>query len=165
MYLIACREGVKMDFMDIHTGESIGIDYILNIIAPKSPYGMDGKRKMKPYLKGEELMLQEELDNIENLIALIEKYPVEFSEMEFMLGNFKEIRTSLKRVENGIPLDSVELFEIKNFIFSIKDINVVQNRISSIPDKLKLWRNSEMEELFDPEGTENRTFYVYDCYS
>ena len=154
-----------MDFMNSHTRESIGMDYILNMITPKTPYGMESKRNMTSYLSGEESMLQEELDNTEKLIALIGKYKAEFNKIEFLLGNFKEIRTSLKRVENEIVMDEVELFEIKNFIFTIKDINIVQNRISVIPEKLKLGRNSELEELFDPEGTDNRTFYLYDCYS
>lgn len=154
-----------MNFMNSHTRQSIDMDYIFNMITPKTPYGIEKKRNMTSYLSGEESMLQEELDNTEKLIALIGKYRAEFSEIEFLLGNFKEIRTSLKRVENEIAIDEVELFEIKNFIFTIKDINLIQNRISTIPEKIKLGRNSELEELFDPEGTDNRTFYLYDCYS
>lgn len=154
-----------MDFMNSHTSEVIGMEYILNMITPKTPYGMESKRNMQPYSRGEGLKLQEELNNTEELISLIKKYKVQFNEIDFVLKNFKEIRTSLKRAMNGIAIDEVELFEIKNFIFNIKDISIVQNSISSIPERLRLVRSLELEELFDPEGTDNRTFYIYDCYS
>lgn len=154
-----------MDFMNSHTSEVIGMEYILNMITPKTPYGMESKRNMQPYSRGEGLKLQEELNNTEELISLIKKYKVQFNEIDFVLKNFKEIRTSLKRAMNGIAIDEVELFEIKNFIFNIKDISIVQNSISSIPERLRLVRSLELEELFDPEGTDNRTYYIYDCYS
>ncbi|MDF2672375.1 MAG: mismatch repair protein MutS [Clostridiales bacterium] len=154
-----------MDFMNSHTIESVGMEYIFNMISPKSPYGLESKRSMTAYKRGDESKLQEELDNTEKLIELIRKYPVEFNKIKFILMNFKEIKTSLKRVENSISIDEVELFEIKNFILNIKDINIVQKRLPSIPEKLNPCRNFELEELFDPEGRDNRTFYIYDCYS
>lgn len=154
-----------MEFMNSHTIENIGMKYIFNRISPKSPYGMESKRSMVVYKRGDESKLQEELDNTEKFIELIRKYAFEFREIEFILMNFKEIKASLNRVEKDIPIDEVELFEIKNFIFNIRDISIVQNKLSSIPEKLKLDRNSELEELFDPEGRGSRTFYIYDCYS
>lgn len=154
-----------MDFMNHHTSEGIGMDYILNMITPKTPYGLECKRNMQPFSREEERRLQEELDITEEIISLIEKYMADFNEIGFILGNFKEIRNSLKRIENDMVIDEVELFEIKKFIFSLKDISLVQNRISPIPEKLLLSRSLELEELFDPEGTDNRTFYMYDCYS
>lgn len=154
-----------MDFMNSYTSESIGMGYILNMVKPKTPYGIENKRNLQYYSRWDKLKLQEELDITEELIEMIKKYHGEFNEIGFILGNFKEIRTSLKRVENNVVIDQVELFEIKNFIFSIKDIDMVQEGIYLIPERLKPVRNIELEELFDPEGTDNRTFYIYDCYS
>lgn len=154
-----------MEFMNHDTMSGIGMEYILGMITPKTPYGLDGWRNIKPCSRGEEQRLRAELDITEELIKLLEGFNSEFSEIDFTLGNFKEIRTSLKRVENNMVLDEVELFEIKNFIFNIKDIGMAQDRIHTLPKSLILDRSLELEELFDPEGTDSRTFYVYDCYS
>lgn len=151
--------------MNQNTMSGIGMEYILGMITPKTPYGKDGKRNMKPYSRGEEQRLREELNITEELMKLREGFGPELSEIDFTLGNFKEIRTSLKRVENEMVLDEVELFEVKNFILSIKDISMVLNRIHPFPRGLVLNRSFELEELLDPEGTGSRTFYIYDCYS
>lgn len=154
-----------MDFMNSHTRESIGMEYILDMITPKTPYGMERKNNMQPYLRDDGPRLQDELDITEVLISLVKKHNRDFIEIDFILRNFKEIRASLERVKNEIVLDEVELFEIKNFIFNVKDMNMLQSRIPSMPEGLIPRRINELEELFDPEGTDNRTFYVYDCYS
>lgn len=154
-----------MEFMNIRTKDSMGIDYIFDMIKPRSPYGIERKRGISPCLAGEESIISEELDDTEMIIKLIDKYPGEFNEIVSILDDFKEIKTTLKRVENDMAIDEVELFEVKNFIFNIRDINKIQKRISEIPGKLILKRDTELERLLDPEGTENRTFYIYDSYS
>lgn len=154
-----------MDFMDLHTNTSIGMEYILNLITPRTPYGVECKKNMKYYSRGEEQILMEELNTLEELISLIRKYNAEFNEIGFILKDFKEIRTSLKRIENEIAIDEVELFEIKNFLLCVKDISRVQNAITNFPEGLKVNRSIKLEELLDPMGFDNRTFYIYDCYS
>ncbi|EYE89798.1 methionine ABC transporter substrate-binding protein [Fervidicella metallireducens AeB] len=154
-----------MEFMNKHTFKSLEMDYIFSMISPKTPYGIQLKSESRPYLIGEEEDLKRELDEIEGLIDLTDKYQQEFREIKSILRNIKEIRGSLKRAENNIVLEEVEFFEIKNFLFSIKDISLIQQRIENISEKLKLSRAQDLESLLDPEGTESRTFYIYDNYS
>lgn len=165
MYSIVFREGVNMNFMNSHTRKSIGLDYIFNKLTMKTPFGIEKKNSLQPFLRGDEEKLQGELENIEQMLDLKERYLDELNELDFILHNFKEIRTSLKRVENDIVLDEVELFEIKNFVYNIKDTYNVLNRVQGVPESLIPNRDLELEELLDPEGMDSRTFYIYDTYS
>ncbi len=56
-----------MEFLDQLTKESIDFQYVLNRLNTKTPYGKIYKDKMRPYLRGEEEKLTEELKKVESL--------------------------------------------------------------------------------------------------
>ena len=59
-------------------------------------------------------------------------------------------------------MDVVELYEIKNFLFQLNELNECLHKldldISVTPVK-------QLEELLDPEKTRRRTFYIENSYS
>lgn len=155
-----------MSFMNEHTRISLDMDYVFNMISPKSPYGIQKKRDIKPYKIGEESLLERDFDETELLLKCMKNYPKEFKEISYILNEIKEIRHSLKRSTEGLVLDEVELFEIKNFMFLVKDLSVIQNKMNGqCNNSLLLYRCHVLEELLDPENLCMRTFYIYDSYS
>lgn len=154
-----------MEFVNEHTRQSLDMEFVFSMISPKTPYGIQNKRDMKPYKIGEEENLEEDYNETEKLLKNMEDYPKEFREISQILGDIKEIRQSLKRSTEGLVLDEIELFEIKNFILYIKDLFSIQQNITSISEKLLLYRCYEIEKILDPEKQNLRTFYIYDSYS
>jgi DNA mismatch repair protein MutS2 len=154
-----------MEFMNEHSSISLDMEYVFNMISPKTPYGIQKKREIKPYKIGEEVSLEKDYDETQNLIKLMEDYPEEFNLLSQILYDIKEIRQSLRRAAEGLVLDEVELFEIKNFLFNIKDLLDIQNRINRFSEDILLYRCLGIEELLDPEKQNTRTFYIYDTYT
>lgn len=154
-----------MEFMNEHARRSLDIEYIFTRISPKTPYGIQKKREIKPFKIGEEAALNRELDETEKLLILIKSHQEEFKILSKKLCEIKEIRLSLKRATEEVVLDEIELFEIKNFLFDIKEILEIEEKIKNISEALLLFRCEEIEELLDPEKQRMRTFYLYDSYS
>lgn len=154
-----------MEFINEHTIKSLDLEFVFDMISPRTPYGMHRKREIKPFRAGEEEFLKKDYAETELLLKFIEKFPGEFREIKNIFNEIKEIRTSIKRAAEGVVLDEVELFQIKNFILNIKDIYEIQKIVNEIPDSMLMSREIEIENLLDPENQNTRTFYLYDSYS
>lgn len=154
-----------MEFIDKFTEESLEIQYILNKINTLTPYGKMYKEKTRPFLPGEEEKLREELDKIE----LYMEYAKEGQftrEINNIFYHIKDLRQSVKKAKARGILSEVELFELKQFLFLIRDLDNLLNKYN-----IPLWEDMEikpieqLEKLLDPEDTGISTFYIYDSYS
>ena len=154
-----------MEFIDKFTEESLEIQYILNKINTLTPYGKMYKEKTRPFLPGEEEKLREELDKIE----LYMEYTKEGQftrEINNIFYHIKDLRQSVKKAKARGILSEVELFELKQFLFLIRDLDNLLNKYN-----IPLWEDMEikpieqLEKLLDPEDTGISTFYIYDSYS
>lgn len=154
-----------MEFMNEHTLKSLDIEYVFNMISPKTPYGIHEKNNVKPYTIGQEEILKKELNELQMLIDTISSNEREFLKISAILGDMKEIRGSLKRAKGGSVLDEVEFFVMKNFVFYVRDICNLQEDIKNLPQSFRLQRDVNIEKLLDPDGQGTRTFYIYDSYS
>lgn len=151
--------------MDENTKESLDFQYILNHISTLTPYGLMYKNRLKPYVVGEEEKLKKELEKIEELLVYIKNKDIR-REFNNIFAHIKDLRTSIKRAMEGFILTEVELFEIKNFLFLIKDLNKLINKynIPTFTDT-EIEAVEDLEKILDPENTGISTFYIYDAYS
>lgn len=154
-----------MVFMDEGTKESLDFQYILNKISTLTPYGMMYKARLKAFQLGEEEKLIEELDKIESFLPLVENKEIR-REFNNIFAHIKDLRTSVRRTMEGFILTEVELFEIKNFLFLIRDLDrlIKKNNIPTFSDT-KIEPIVSLEKALDPENTGISTFYIYDAYS
>lgn len=154
-----------MDFMDINTKESLDFQYVLNQISTLTPYGKMYKNRLKAYALGQEQELREELDKIDSFINLIKNQDIR-REFDNIFAHVKDLRTSVKRAMEGFILTEVELFEIKSFLFLIRDLKLIIEKYN-IPvfSDTKIKPIEKLEEELDPENTGISTFYIYDSYS
>ncbi|WP_132994856.1 lysine 5,6-aminomutase reactivase ATPase KamC [Sporanaerobacter acetigenes] len=154
-----------MDFLDELTRESIDFDYVLSKIRTRTPYGKGYKEEMRPFLPGEESELKEELKRIECIIKYVEDNHFR-REIEDIFAHVKDLRTSVKRTMEGCVLTEVELFEIKSFLFLIRELESLLKKY-----EIDTWKDIDiksipkLEKLLDPEDTGIATFYIYDSYS
>jgi len=153
-------------FIDNGTKGVVGFDYILEGIEVKTPYGLENKKKLKPFLPGEEELLIDELKRIDELIILLKSERTTFIHINAILAHVKDIKKSLSRAVNGDTLTVVELFEVKTFILLLRRIHVKLKELNwDIPKNMKIKPIKALEDLFDPKGKGIETFYIYDEYS
>lgn len=152
-------------FMDEATKSALDFQYILNGIEVLTPYGSLLKSRMKPYVKGQEKEVKDHLDMIESYLPYIKNNNVR-REFNNILSHIKDLRQSTKRAMDGFILQDVELFEIKNFLFLLRDLKTLIGK-----ENIPVFKDTEIEEIpslekmLDPEDTKIGTFYIYDDYS
>jgi len=144
----------------------LDIDKVLEDLNPITPFGIKLKSLMKPYSRSEEEALKEELDRIEKIKELVNTQRAIFVEIRTHMRGMKDIRKSVERAMEGGVLNSVEFFEIKNLLNTMRIISKSQSALHwKIPEKYKVYILEEAEKLLDPENSGLKTFYIYDCYS
>lgn len=146
--------------------EKIGARFVLDRIQTQTPYGHQAKKRMKPFVRGEENELKEHLSMVEDITNLIGKHRYTFVEIRNQFKKMKDLSGSFDRIRSGEVLSVPELFEIKSLALIMADISSAMSTLKwAIPDELNVRRLAEVESLLDPEQHGVNTFYLYDAYS
>lgn len=154
-----------MEFLDAPTKKSLEIQYILNKINTLSPYGKIYKDKIRPYIPGEGEALKEELEKVEIYMEYAQNK--EFTRnINNILSHTKDLRQSIRKAKFQGILTEVELFEIKQFLFLIRELdNTLKKYNIPLWEDMRISPIKKLEKLLDPENTGIATFYIYDSYS
>lgn len=154
-----------MTLLNKESKRSLDIDYILNKIKTYTPYGKLYKDKIEPFFPGNEENLREELDKVELFMDYAKDR--HFSrEIKSLFSHVKDLRSTIKGSVKGRVLTEVELFEIKTFLFILKDLEKLMAKYNvELWEDMKIESIPKLEDLLDPEGTGISTFYIYDSYS
>ncbi len=83
--------------------------------------------------------------------------------IKLKLSHLKDLRTTLSRLSDGIILDDIELFEIKQLAIINEEIRELTGQVYL--NYLKLPDLSEVLNLLDPEKKRISSFHIYDNYS
>lgn len=154
-----------MEFMDSITERVLDFQYVLNKINTKTPYGKIYKGNMRAFLPGEEDKLIEELNKVESYIPYTKDKQF-MNQIDHIFRHMKDLRTSIRKANSGGVLSEVELFEIKNFLYLIKDLyHLLEKQKFPSWDDIKIQPIDKLEKYLDPEDTGLSTFYIYDSYS
>ncbi|WP_077369441.1 lysine 5,6-aminomutase reactivase ATPase KamC [Anaerosalibacter sp. Marseille-P3206] len=154
-----------MEFLDNLTSEALDFPYILSNIKTLTPYGKTYKDQLRPYLPGEEASLVRELDKIDSVLKHVQDSEFK-KDIKGILVHIKDLRTSVKRTMEGSVLNEVELFELKNFVFFLRDLEKIIKKYNLDQfEDIEIKRIEKLEKLLDPEDTKIWTFYIYDVYS
>lgn len=142
----------------------IGFNYVLNKLEPLSPYGLERKREMLPFFNEDDL--KEELNKVNELKRNINENIDIFNQIKSLLSHIKDLRQSIKRAKDHQILSVVELYEVKNFISIIEDIDGLLYKLPfKVPEDMRIIPINELKKLFDPQDKGLKTFYIYDEYS
>ena len=131
-----------------------GIRYMFETLEIISPCG----RKM---LLGSEMMTaKREVDYYYS--KLNEIYYKDCSRIANKLMCLKDIQTTLTRLDEGVVLDDIELFEVKY-------LAIVSQEVLKLLEELKIKAVrlpdvGEVVKILDPDGLNIPSFYVYDSY-
>jgi dsDNA-specific endonuclease/ATPase MutS2 len=143
------------------TVKNIDFDYIFNEVKPITEYGINIKKNIIPFVKGQEKELLEELEKVNEFIKIDNR-----RELVDIFRQIKNITEIIESSKNNQVLDEVELFEIKNFLILLKKIKDVLKHVSvSSYEDLSIIPLPHLYELLDPCNERMSTFYIYDDYS
>jgi DNA mismatch repair ATPase MutS len=146
--------------------DNLEMSYIFDRLNVYTPYGTECKKNMKSFLREEAQKLLNEYELIEKAVNLIKKNRYAFVDMRNMFKHIKDLRGSFKRISDNQVLSTVELYEIKSFVFFLKDISTLLEKIKwNMPKELVITSMPQIEKLLDPQNSGVNTFYVYDSYS
>ena len=142
----------------------IGAAYVLERLAPLTPYGKEAARAIRPFTRATKAELESELDNVALGAAYKNEPGGPLAKLCGILTRFRDIRGSLKKLgeEKWRILSDVELFEIKSFLLNLGDLKEAYERFSKEVE-LKGILITPMDAvlgILDPEGTRLRSFYV-----
>ena len=152
-------------FMDQTTRDAVDFQYIMNKLEVLTPYGLMFKSRMKPYTRGQEKLLENQLNILESHIPFIRDNQLR-RKFNNTLGHIKDLRQSTKRAMDGFILSDVELFEIKSFLILTRElVELVDNERMPIFPETRIDLLPGLERTLDPEDTKISTFYIYDAYS
>ncbi|QZY55477.1 MutS-related protein [Crassaminicella profunda] len=153
-------------FVSDRVYKNLELEYIFDRITVFTPYGEQAKKEMKPYLEGDKDQLLEEYERIEKIVGVINKHRYSLVEIRNIFKHFKDLRGSFKRIEKDQTLSTIELFEIKSFLFLVLKLQETIEKLNwNVPKDLKIMPMPSLMDLLDPEKSGVNTFYIYDAYS
>lgn len=155
----------KMKLSNEKTKVELGLRYVIGRIDVLTPFGKKTIKKLKPFMPGSEGRLVKELDKLESLCLITEKYEDTISEISGVFMKIKDNSFTLERSSFDI-LTIVELFEIKAFLLQLENLKRLYLKMGGeLPDEYMPIDTTELLDLMDPENSRLATFYIYDSFS
>lgn len=135
--------------------ENSAYQWVISHVETASPFGRDEVRRVEWYGPGQEERLAEELDRVEQVLAW-EDRDVLINELSL----FRDIRGCFNR-EYDVPMDVVELFEVKHFLLHLERMEKVY--VHTLPG-VELIPMTDMLDLLDPSGRRLSPFSVENAF-
>jgi DNA mismatch repair ATPase MutS len=109
--------------------------------------------------------IEKSLSEIEQMQQLLERteYSNCFVEIQRKLLNIKDMNMIFISLSNGLVLDDIELFEIKNFCLTAQNITNLFSKTGS--DIIFFPELESILNILDPDKERMPNFYIYDNYS
>ncbi len=143
------QSGFRFFFDSLSLNSSVSRQMLLETVMFQS-----SKEIKKSYL---------ELEEFHRIFMVGDKFTFTLQSIKSKLSSLKDIRNTISRIEDGIVLDDIELFEIKHLALLNEEI---KNLFEGTFIKSVSFENlSQVVDLLDPEGTRITSFYIYDNYS
>ena len=144
----------------------IGFQYVLDLLEPCSCYGAEHIRTLAPYTSAERDKLMCELDNIQRVISVYDQQKSIITKLEYAFMHLKDVRPIINKCRNT-SLNEVELFEIKRFLLTFRDIYPAfcELKAAAGTEGLEARELAEALEIVDPDKTGVPSFYISETCS
>ena len=141
--------------------ENSGLRWVLEKLAPLSPFGKLAARSPRWYGPGEEAALEDELTRVERGRALLEENGDALRGVTRCLPLYHDIHGSLDR-DPGAPFDLVELFEVQHFLLTLEQMAAAYQALPLRFDGVEFPSMKQALDLLDPDGRRLPSFAVHD---
>ena len=144
----------------------IGLQFVFDLVEPKSAYGREKLRTAQPFTPSQQNELQRHLDNIEKTLLYRPGFESEYKRIEGLFAQVKDIRKSIQKCKND-SLGEIDLFEIKCYLLQLKEIMPLFEYINNKANYngIVFYDLTEALKLLDPELNNIATFHISNRYS
>lgn len=143
--------------------DDLGLLKVLEACRCRSPQGNRLKISLRLFTKDSRDVLNEELNAVNRLQALVEAKHTEVSEAQFHLSRLRELTGTLSRLEKGSLLDDTEFFELKSALSVFNRLHKMRILLDAAGVFFENTQN--VADLLDPAGTGSPAFHIYSDYS
>ncbi len=144
----------------------IGFSEVLKRLKVVTAYGRDQKNAMQPFTAETIEMHRQNDDIIECFANQINKDRTYFKTLRVIFEHIKDLRGSVKNIENEVTLTQVELYELKFLLLQIKKLtDRYQLFLAQLPEQLNLVFPQRVYQKLDPELNYYETFHIDDNFS
>lgn len=144
--------------------QDMGLDFVLDRLAPLSPLGRAHKRALAPYARRSRAALVRELKNLDRAVGLGDDPAL--ARFRQGLTQLRDIRATVERLGQR-ALDQVELFELKRYLLLLRGLAEDFERMQAATrwEGLALGDVPEALAVLDPEGDRNPAFSLRSSWS
>lgn len=108
-------------FFILDTAHRLGFTHVLAQIEPRSPQGRKVKKTLTPFLPGDEIVFDQLTKRLRFWLEFAKQSGI-LETIQPLLAELRSIEGILERLEEGIPLDEGECFEIKANLVTTRKI-------------------------------------------
>ena len=140
--------------------EAIGLNFIINRLSCKSPYGKASVRNIRFFGRTGKEQAERCFDNIDMVVGIVKKSDKTADMLLDIISRFKNIEGIVKKCESGNILNEVELFEIKGFLLLLEDLIDAYNCLGLLLNGIKFDSMKIALDILDPDGRRIAPFFI-----
>ena len=145
-----------------HIESPCGLRYVFEQLELQSGYTRRWMLDMPMMRTGEEIA--QSYATLRQFVDFIGRVDTPYiNTLQFRLQGLKDIRTTIKNLENKAVLDDIELFEVKHLAILAVDV-AERLKAHEMDNAVEVPDLNEVITILDPDGLKMATFYVYDSY-
>lgn len=152
-----------MRLSNVKTRTETGFIHVLHHLNVLTPFGKTQMKELKPFFPGQEHLLEDAFEKVEQLLHLIEEKPQKTDLFLEVLMDMKDVRLTLERSKTH-TLSMVELFEIKSILLKMRRLTEIMAE-EALASEFFLLDSSALLDRLDPRKDRLDTFYLYDEFS
>ena len=160
------KQRARGEYFDETTASAIGWKSVWHRFEPLTPFGKELKAGLQPFLPGEEEALERELDVVLGADEAWRRNGAQFADITSILSGIRDLRGSVAKASAGGVLDTVELYEMKRFCMSVKEL---RDRLKesgwAYPKDVEPFDLEGLLDVLDPSGRRDRTFFIDEAFS
>ncbi len=144
--------------------KALGVQYVLDLLAPCSPYGAELARRPRAYGRQDREALLLEWQNLGILVHALQNQRRSIDKLKRLFMQVRDLRGTFARCEETV-LSEVELFEVKRFLLQLSLIVPLVREMQLGLSRITLTEETDVLDLLDPEGRRAAGFSIGDAYS
>lgn len=145
--------------LGLEARKTLGLQYVLEMLTPASPYGAERVRQLRFYMPGEREALVREWENVRAATTGLTNDASRYDRLRHLLMQTRDIRETLRRCRES-TLTEVELFEVKRFLLQLSLIVPLFSELGTGYREIAFTKEEGALKVLDPDGRGNLGFSI-----
>lgn len=151
----------RLDLLDAAAGQLLGFDWLVNAVAPVSPYGARLFSELVPFRPGDEAVAEARASRIAEIADLL--HPKRVAEARSLLEQLPDVAGLVARASMGDALDDPGFLELQRFCEMVERIDASLASIAPVRGVANEGTRAVAGALV-AGGSESAGFYLADAF-